>query len=1104
MDIPATSDYITADVTTDKTRPHIQIQSGFGPIDMIELRFRVTHATYGSRDAVFSIAFVKAGGQGLNAVLYELMPSLSQISVGRNDDGTYNPATVALTCGYTKTDGPATTPVADCTAAFDGYDIYFRRYVRASGAWQTTYYRYRSYKSYLAALNVSTYSKVQFIICKNTTSTITNPNLDDANVTGLIDRETVPIVADGQKGPAGTNAFVIDLDNEMDGCAVLLSGAASAAQSWQITARAFYGSSELGNSSGVTFKILNITGNTSNGLVTLKNNADATVTIDDELPGGILNIASSTGTWTRNGAVKITLQATHATYGSRTAIFTLKPIFPGENGTPATVYNIKTDLTEIRFNRTASNGLTPNSRRVNVKIVKTEGATPTEQTIAASGLTVRYSTSSMPASKTAGSALTSYVDIASGTAGDTLYIAAFNSSGTLVDRETLPIVRDPENGNGISVDDFYYCLTATLAPPATATLDTANGWYKRGTTGCPTAPTAAMPFLWECENIQYSIQTSNNKKVLRLLQVYNMSIQPNLLEQSAFDSEDVMSAWTSKNGEVIPQARGAYNAFGTFPASSTYREMLQQVIFKAGEISKIKSNTYYTLSFYARTRRMVNLTSRNYGFGFQDIYLHAGSYKLQINGHCSTAARAAATPVALRGYLFGPKDVNNGWDVSTNAELTTTNDETATSGILTVTTAGIYRIGFYAYKQQGQGGGEGETVTINWWRVLCTTDDSLIRTYLWPQVPVSNSTYFVDGEVKDSSAAADGAVAWKLDLDDDKADSGGWTRHAVTFLTRDITAYLQAGVPAERKVLFRIYNTYVEICQPKLEECVIATDWCEHEYDSDPHCSHNPRGEWVNGATYFYCNGIRDAVQARMSAESTAKTWWRMKRRTNALGYTSTTQPYLDTEHWERADYLKFLATEVLFANEAYINNLLLNYAKARNINTNEITVSIDGTTGDIMAKGTIKVKALYTVEGGYKTTQGKQVVDLETNIGSTYVVPSNTTVYLPSPSSFEGLELTFVFQSGGVLGCLEGGVYMSYYTGTTYSGVVASGMSVAGFHSLDGLETLTIKAMRPYGSTSDVQWTTVGQRGILGIRGYVSGADSYKLLPDGRLLFQS
>lgn len=1089
----ASSDYITADVTTDKTRPHIQIQSGFGPVEMVELRFRVTHPTYGSREAVFSIAFVKAGGQGLNAVLYELLPSLSQIAVGRNDDGTYNPATVALTCGYKKIDGPAINTEKECTAAFDGYDIYFRRYLRTSGAWQTTYYRYRTYKSYLASLNVSTYSKVQFIICKNTSYTITNTNLDDTNVTGLVDRETVPVVADGLKGNNGTNAFVIDLDNEMDGCAVLLSGVASSTQQWVINAKAFYGATELTESSGVAFTLQGITGN--NGLVTTNQGENGVIA------GGVLTITSSSGSWTRDGVIHITIRATHATYGSRDAIFTLKPIFPGENGAPATVYNIKTDLTEIRFNRTASNGLTPNSRRVNVKIVKTDGATPTEQTIAASGLTVRYSTSSMPTSKTAGSALTSYVDIASGTASDTLYIAAFNSAGTLVDCETLPIVRDPENGNGISVDDFYYCLTATLAPPATATLDTANGWYKRGTTGCPTAPTSSMPFLWECEDIQYSIKTTDNKKVLRLFQVYDMSIQPNLLEQSAFDSEDVMTVWSVKNGEVIPQASGAYNAFGSFPISSSYRDILQQKVFKAGELSKIKSNTYYTLSFYARTRRMVNLTSRNYGFGTTEIYLHEGVYKLQFNGRCSTTAVNGG--VALRGYLYGPKESNTGWDKSTNADVTGTTDETVTTGTLTVTTAGIYRITFYAYKQQGEGGGEGETVTVNWWRLLCTSDNSLIRTYIYPYGPVANSTYFVDGEVIASAAANDGNVAWQLDLDDDKADSGGWTRHTVTFLTRDLTTNLSSGVPVQRQILFRIYNTYVEICRPKLEECVIATDWCEHEYDSDPHCSHNPRGEWVNGATYFYCNGIRDVVQARMSAESTAKTWWRMKRRTNALGYTSTTQPYLDTEHWERADYLKFLATEVMFADEAYINNLLLNYAKARNINTNEITVSIDGTTGDIMAKGTIKVKALYTVEGGYKTVSGKKVVDLETNIGNTYVIPANTTVYLPDATDYEGLTLTFIFQQGGVLAYdSSDGIYMAYYTGSEYSNVIPSGMSPRAFHSLDGLETVTIHAIKVYG-TNQVKWTLTGQRGILGVRGYVADADSYKLTPEGKLLFE-
>ena len=165
--------------------------------------------------------------------------------------------------------------------------------------------------------------------------------------------------------------------------------------------------------------------------------------------------------------------------------------------------------------------------------------------------------------------------------------------------------------------------------------------------------------------------------------------------------------------------------------------------------------------------------------------------------------------------------------------------------------------------------------------------------------------------------------------------------------------------------------------------------------------------------------------------------------------------------------------------------------------------MSIDGTTGDIMAKGTIKVKALYTVEGGYKTVSGKKVVDLETNIGNTYVIPANTTVYLPDPTDYEGLTLTFIFQQGGVLAYdSSDGIYMAYYTGSEYSNVIPSGMSPRAFHSLDGLETVTIHAIKVYG-TNQVKWTLTGQRGILGVRGYVSSADSYKLTPEGKLLFE-
>lgn len=999
VDIPATSDYITADVTTDKTRPHIQIQSGFGPIDMIELRFRVTHPNYGSRDAVFSIAFVKAGGQGLNAVLYELMPSLSQISVGRNDNGTYNPSTVALTCGYTKTDGPATTPVADCTAAFDGYDIYFRRYVRASGAWQTTYYRYRSYKSYLASLNVSTYSKVQFIICKNTTSTISNANLDDANVTGLIDRETVPVVADGQKGPAGTNAFVIDLDNEMDGCAVLLSGAASAAQTWQITARAFYGSSELGNSSGVTFKILNITGNTSNGLVTLKNNADATVTIDDELPDGILNIASSTGTWTRNGAVKITLQATHATYGSRTAIFTLKPIFPGENGTPATVYQLLLSRLEASFARDNSNNLTPASVNINVGYTKNYNGTLTSypgtnrnNLWTSGGAPYNIFYRPLKADGTYGSwawmkdlaAANNYALVIGNNTTYTAYEFILSSASgvsniadsNIIDRETIPITKDGEKGDtgtGIRAITYHRMFTINLVEPAIND----SGWIASTSSSYPSEESLSEEkrFLWQKKTTTYTDNSVATTYEVVLLAQFNTGMKENLLEDTAFLSEGQMDAWDIKNGSVNEKTIAEHNSFGlTQDFTQNYQGMLRQIVYKNGEVKKLKPNTWYTLSFYAAMLAKQPLFSGNdyngngntqYSYmvgSYKKVWLDAGqSMDIEVTAYC------ASSNVFLRyfAWSYDTGDSTN-WKNTTKVDFTETTATTKTMRVTNVAAYGrLFHLRGYVYLN-GTFVVDGQSVVSNpsvasplmnnatnnpnnyansSYRCYITDINmnrgSKLATYLYRSdngqaVQHSSSVpWLVDGKKVTAATTLDDAVAGN-DLQNGTrvgfSNDGcvywqlrpGTVRHSVTFKTPSTlsssTTYF---------VLFRMYqySHYGWVCMPKLEENTMATDWIEHTADRySEDFQHILVGDWVAStdgtpSTYYhYDNGVRHVVRAKESANSSNKVYFRMKKRTTSVGYCSLTQPYLDTEHWEQAANLRFVSTELMLADQAIIN----------------------------------------------------------------------------------------------------------------------------------------------------------------------------------------
>lgn len=151
--------------------------------------------------------------------------------------------------------------------------------------------------------------------------------------------------------------------------------------------------------------------------------------------------------------------------------------------------------------------------------------------------------------------------------------------------------------------------------------------------------------------------------------------------------------------------------------------------------------------------------------------------------------------------------------------------------------------------------------------------------------------------------------------------------------------------------------------------------------------------------------------------------------------------------------------------------------------------------------RGIVKVSALYTVEGSVKTVSGKYLIDLEDSPGNSYVLPGNSTVYLPDPTKYAGLSLTILFSANSVL-AFEDGMYMAYYTGTT--AVIQNGMSFKAVHSAEGLSVLTLQSIKAYGTNSGVTWVVVGQRGILGIRNNVDGPDNYQVLPDGRLLINS
>lgn len=969
---------VTVDVTTNKAKPKIVIAQGFTPPTMIELCFRVTHANYGSRDAVFSIAFVKAGGQGLNAILYELLPSLSQIAVGRTDNGAYNPANVALTCGYTKTDGPNTTSVADCTSSFDGYEIYFRRFLRSSNAWQTTYYKYRTYKSYLASIVVATYSKVQFIICKNTSGTITNTTLDDVNVTGLIDRETVSIVADGQKGDKGDNAFILDLDNEMAAIPVNQSGAVEAQKQLTFGLNAYYGTTAVFNDCTVT-----VDGTVPSGF---------SVNLDDKF-NPVVTISANT---TPAEITELTFKAVHATYGTRYATFSVCAVKAGGNGIDAEIYQLKPYYTAIQFARDGNGNLTGGPYTLTCQIQKTKG-TSVNNYDSLSGYYIYYDWdgAASPATSlpTAGRSVSTSDASSHTNIVLELWKGARNVSGSVrLDRETIPILKDGSrggtgpDGTGIASITFHRMFTMSLDGEP---LPTDSGWIASTSSSYPSESglSETNRYLWQKKTTTYTKNDVATTYEVSLLAQFNSGLKENLLEDTSFFSEGQMEAWNVKNGTIgIGTARG-HNSFGLTPDFTVeLSPMLRQIVHNGSTLKKLRANTWYTLSFYAAMQAKQNLFSgTDYnGNGNTDYAIFRESYRevwLGANQSMDVEVEAycASSNVFLRyfAWSYDTGDSTN-WKNTTKVDFTETSETKKTMRVTNTASYGrlfrmrgwVYLNGTFTINGQqvvsnptvasplqnnstNNPNGYNTTTYRCYIKTINVNRGCRLSTYLYradngAAVQHSSSApWYVDGKkytAADQSANAnlqsgtlvafsnDGCVHWQL--------SPGTVRHTVTFKTPS-----SLSSSTEYAVLFRMnqYSHFGWVSMPKLEENTMATEWIEHTSDRfADDMQHIFVGDWVastQGTTstyYHFDNGVRHVVLAKESASSTKKVYFRMKQRTTAEGYCSTTQPYSDTNHWEKASNIRFIAAEFILADQALLKfaqtNRILVYNSAGNV----------------------------------------------------------------------------------------------------------------------------------------------------------------------------
>ena len=862
-----------------------------------------------SYSADFTLVTDKSGAT------YNLLPSLSEIPFVRNDNNVLTPSSMYVYCGYVKNqDGTVTTINGKGDNQHTNIDSRYYIYYRIKNA-DGTYGSYTQMtKSGIQVKNSDTYAAIEFVMSSATTV----GGIADANI---IDIEDVPVIRQNERGygivcsvqrnnfteaqwntdpgygvighsdtftdtssirngarkgdlftvvgtatdtrnghtatyrctnasgnlsgvciahqiaKAGETAFTADISNEADLFGTNVSGKVIEAQQRSTKGHLFYGTKRQTLSENPTVSL------------TYASSGSA-------VPSTVADATTLTGKDTEEANITITLKAnqtiTDAIYaditlkcdkGTKVCRFTLKPVKSGNNGVSPELWQLALDKDDLSFSRNDDNSLSPDSITLHAYAEKTVGATTTKHTSAVTGLSISWGYDEEGAQETS-KAIGTAISVSNSTAASKRFVwVELYQSGVSewIDRETVPINKDGkvgETGNGINSVTLYRMFTMTFAAPSAND----SGWKSEGTYDV-SGLSKTNRYLWQKKVTTYTKTTSVDNEISLIAQFDN-GVQPNLLEDTAFNSDGELDAWTVRNQlspsgtpDYTPGVKTGSNAKDgvnsyydrTAYGSSTiqYKEVLQQDIWNYSGVRKIDYSDWYTFSFWAK-------------------------------GTSATSLNTYIYPYCV--------DPNQGLYIN-----------------------GIRITGEY-----------------------------------------SNSDFSVTGVTSDC------CVSWKL--------SSSWKKFTVTFRTR--SSFYNSGYSTQ-KVLFRLLpagtsDNYCYICMPKLERNTMATAWLEHTNDRmADDIQHVYVGNWVSGTTYYYGGGtgVRHVVRAKESA-SGSMTYWRMKQRTTSAGYKSTIQPYNDTNHWEKANYLKFVATDLLLAEEIIVENLIPTQIKSKNDN---FVVDADG-----------------------------------------------------------------------------------------------------------------------------------------------------------------
>ena len=185
-------------------------------------------------------------------------------------------------------------------------------------------------------------------------------------------------------------------------------------------------------------------------------------------------------------------------------------------------------------------------------------------------------------------------------------------------------------------------------------------------------------------------------------------------------------------------------------------------------------------------------------------------------------------------------------------------------------------------------------------------------------------------------------------IDEGQNTAEGWKRYAVTFKARSsgkTTLILRSWCNGRNggnggKVYFAC---------PKLEESYRPTPWTRAQEDFRG-AAMRPLGDWdaLPDGFRFQSGGVGEEFIDTVSVKSEgALLWWSCKR---SHAKTKDTRPNVNAPFWELGQNLKFVATDLLLAKKAFIENLGVRNVETRNAQ-GEVTFRTEE-NGDVFIGG--------------------------------------------------------------------------------------------------------------------------------------------------------